>query len=265
MLILSVEHPHFARCQAFAQSQGIPIREVGAASEDSSFELLRSPTPRVALALAPQELALWLAAWARMPDAERPSELLCIGDTFDDEALVAAWREDIAAQPIVSVDHNLSTGEVIAWSFVWGAAVPLFERVVHSKKKGLVARARDAAHAVQEVRKDADANAEWTLRGDDAEVRPSVGGFFQSDIGTLPRMLREVGSDDGGLFNANAERWSRWNSVFGETDQVTTLRGKGQVMLNGRTVRAGATDVFYLRRLDAVPLRFVGEFSAASR
>lgn len=263
MLILSLEHPHFARCQAFAQSQGISVTEVGAASEDSSFEHLRSDAPRVALALPAQELSVWLAAWARTPHDARPRELVCIGESFDDDALAAAWDEAITPQPIISVDHNLSTGEVLAWSLVWGAAVPLFERVVHAKEKGLVARARAAAQAVQDVRKDADVRAEWSLHGQ--EDRTSVGGFIQCDTGTLPRALREVGSDDQGLLSANAERWSRWTPVFDAAADTVTLRGKGQVMLNGRVMRVGATDMFYLRRLEPIALRFVGELSAARR
>lgn len=261
MLLLSTEHPHFARCQAFAQSQGISVTEVGAASEDSSFEHLRSDASRMAVALPAQELSLWLAAWARTPNDARVPELVCIGDSFDEHALIAAWNAPIAPQPIISVDHNLSTGEVLAWSLVWGAAVPLFERVVHSKDKGLVARARAAAQAVQEVRKDADVRAEWSVQGE--ESRTSVGGFVQCDIGALPRALREVGSDDQGLLSANAERWSRWTPVFDTATETVTLRGKGQVMLNGRIMRVGATDVFYLRRLEPVALCFVGEFSAA--
>lgn len=262
MLILSAEHPHFARCQAFARSKGISLKEVGAASEDSSFELVRSNASRVALALPSQELAQWLSAWVRTPHDDRPDTVLCIGNAFEDEALEAAWNETVTPQPLVSVDHNLSTGEVIAWSFAWGAAVPLFERLVHSKDKGLVARARAAAHVVQDVRKDAD--DEWTLtRGDNA--LPSVGGFIQCRTGTLPRMLREVATDDDGLLNANAERWSRWAPVFGGSSHGATLRGKGQVTLNGRAIRASKTDVFYLRRLDDAPVRFIGEFSAASQ
>lgn len=269
MLILSVEHPHFARCQAFANAQGIPIREIGAASEDSSFDLLQSSSDRVALAVEPQVLETLLAAWARAPKDARAPELLCIGQEFRDAALADAWREEITPEPCVFVDHNLSTGEVLAWSLVWGAAVPLFEQVVHAKEQGVMARARAAAKAVQDVRKAADAAADWRVKGQDE--RSSVGGFIQSalaalpDLETLPKFVREVGSDAHGLFSANAEKWSKWTPVFEASEHSVTLRGKGRLMLNGRTIRTSGTDVFYVRRVDGLPLRFVGEPSTTPR
>lgn len=259
MLILSTEHPHFARCKAFAQSQGIPVHEISVPSEDSSFlPLLKGELSRVMLALPASLLEPALYAWLFAPEETRAQCVVCIGEEFSDATLARAWEEPVPARALMMVDHNLAARETVAWGLAWGAAVPLFESRAMQKDQGLLQRARAAASTFQEMRKALDGTQAWTLQRGDEPAHESRAGFIVDAYFEVPRVVQEFAEHREGLWHTEAKRWSAWNSVLSAGATSWMLRGDGAWWMNGKSMRARRTDVFSLRKVSGVHVRFVG-------
>lgn len=260
MLILSSEHPHSARWQAFAHSLGLPIHTISAHCEDSSFLPLATSTERALLALSPQALECALYAWCKANPDKRSRALVCIADDAEVSDVQRTWDVTIPPATLIGVDHNLAARETVAWSIAWGAAVPVFEGRGVAKEQGLLQRARNAAHVLQQMRQEMDAHHEWSLRSAARPARESRAGFLHVSPDALPRVLRELGTDDAGWVHASAERWSRWQPVFETNVTQVSLRGQGAVRINDQTQRMRGTDVLYLRIIEDVPVRWIGSF-----
>lgn len=259
MLILSSEHPHAASCRAFAQREGISLKEFGTSREDSSFlPLVTTPDPLI-LALPPAALQDALHAWWDADQTSRAPAVICVGQDVDEDALAAAWSRGAEPRSLVALDHNLAHRETLVWALAWGAAVPAFEGVTHARSQGLLGRARTAASALQDLRKEMTGEPAWQLASGAHEPQPSHGGFVWCVAGGVPRVVQEFAHQDAGQTHAHALQWSRWAPVWGEGASVQ-LRGDGRLLCNGQSRRVRGTDVYYLRQTDALPIAFVGRF-----
>lgn len=258
MLILSTEHPHFARWQAFAQSLSLPIHTSDAQSEDSSFLPLTSTSSTALLALSAPALERALVAWCNADPAQRAPALLCIAHDADEASVRAAYQEQVKPTTLVGVDHNLAARETIAWSLAWGAAVPLFESRGEAQERGLLERARNAANVLQKVRKEIDSHDAWSLQESSKPAQESRAGFVHTGADALPRVMRELGHERADWVQASAERWSKWSPVFGGPQAQVVLRGQGALRINATNQRVRGTDVFYLRQIGDVRVRFLG-------
>lgn len=260
MLILSTEHPHVESCRAFAHAEGLALQEVGTAREDSSFLSLQTSTTPAWLALPPQQLQAALHAWWDAPEASRASALICIGHDVDPETLASAKTRDVTPKPLLALDHNLAEREALVWSLAWGAAVPAFEGVGQARGQGLLGRARTAASALQDLRKEMRGDGAWTLETAQGQESVNHGGFVWCTAEGVPRVVREFAHQSQGHTHAQAIQWSRWTPVWNDGATSAQLRGDGALVINGQRQRMRAMDVFFLRVTAALPVEFIGRF-----
>src|SRR5699024_8245442 len=184
--------------------------------------------------------------------------VVCLGEELDENALQAAWTDAVPQRSLIVVDHNLAARETVVWELAWGAAVPLFESRAMQKEQSLLQRARTFANVLQDTRKALDGTQAWTLTLDDASSRESRAGFIVDDGSELPRVVEEFAHHQEGLWHAEAHRWTAWNPALMQEEASWLLRGQGALWLNGKASRARGTDVFSLRKMSGVRVRFVG-------